>query len=44
MTSPTGRGFSDERALRRARVRRWHGTSPAQLRERLPRAAAAHRA
>ncbi|WP_326573808.1 AraC family transcriptional regulator [Streptomyces sp. NBC_00481] len=27
-------GFSDERALRRA-VRRWHGTSPVQLRERM---------
>ncbi|MFE2415779.1 AraC family transcriptional regulator [Streptomyces hokutonensis] len=35
-------GFSDERALRRA-VRRWHGTSPVQLRERLLWAAA-HRA
>jgi AraC-like DNA-binding protein len=32
-------GFSDERALRRA-VRRWHGISPAQLREQLLRAAA----
>ena len=31
-------GFSDERALRRA-VRRWHGTSPVQLREHLLRAA-----
>ena len=27
-------GFSDERALRRA-VRRWHGTSPVRLRERM---------
>jgi len=27
-------GFSDERALRRA-VRRWHGTSPGRLRERM---------
>jgi AraC-like DNA-binding protein len=32
-------GFSDERALRRA-VRRWHGSSPVQLREQLLRAAA----
>jgi AraC-like DNA-binding protein len=31
-------GFSDERALRRA-VRRWHGTSPVQLRERMLRGA-----
>lgn len=29
-------GFSDERALRRA-VRRWHGTSPVHLRERMLR-------
>jgi AraC-like DNA-binding protein len=29
-------GFSDERALRRA-VRRWHGTSPVRLRERMLR-------
>ncbi|MGW0838697.1 AraC family transcriptional regulator [Streptomyces sp. NPDC002787] len=31
-------GFSDERALRRA-VRRWHGSSPVQLRERMLRRA-----
>ncbi|WP_371580436.1 AraC family transcriptional regulator ligand-binding domain-containing protein [Streptomyces sp. NBC_01314] len=31
-------GFSDERALRRA-VRRWHGASPVQLRERMLRGA-----
>lgn len=31
-------GFSDERALRRA-VRRWHGTSPVQSRERMLRGA-----
>ncbi|WP_406305186.1 AraC family transcriptional regulator ligand-binding domain-containing protein [Streptomyces sp. NBC_00885] len=31
-------GFSDERALRRA-VRRWHGTSPVHLRERMLRRA-----